>query len=133
MGDKVHDPDGIAEVLLPGTVTLLSGDQESIVRNALRDRIIVQIPFAECGDLARGVGVVQLLRELPLPQDAAVVVQQHGPYIVLAEIIKAVTGQADSSICDLQRFRHDPDVGGGTAGGADDLEAADDIEKYIQK
>ncbi len=76
-------------------------NKQPVIRRPALHGVIGQVPVGEHGNFRCCVPVIQLLRQVLLPDDIAIIVQHHGPGIALHPFRR---GMFPSSICRPFRF-----------------------------
>ena len=71
------------DVILPAGSNLFRHNKQPVIRRPALHGVIGQVPVGEHGNFRCRVPVIQLLRQVLLPDDIAIIVQHHGPGIAL--------------------------------------------------
>ena len=71
------------DVILPAGSNRFRYNKQPVIRRPALHGVIGQVPVGEHGNFRCRVPVIQLLRQVLLPDDIAIIVQHHGPGIAL--------------------------------------------------
>lgn len=75
-----------------------AGHQQAKVSAVDEDGMIVQVPAREGGDLPARVAVVEVGRQIALPEDFAVVAKEHGEGVVRHPVVQMRFVRRDPTI-----------------------------------
>ena len=82
-----------------------AGHQQAEVVAVDEDGVIVQVPARERGDLSARVAVVEVERQIALPEDLAVVAKEHGEGIARHPVVCLRLVRRNPAVCVLRKRR----------------------------